>query len=114
VKLNGNLTLGENTADNGGLRLAFLALMDTLAKSPEAAEQKIDGYTPEQRYFLAFGQVWCGTIREQTARSFALIDPHSPGRFRVNGSVQNFDEFGKAFQCAKGTPMYPVNSCRVW
>ncbi len=114
VKLNGHLTLGENTADNGGLRLAYLALMDTLAKDPGTVPAKVDGYTPEQRYFLAFGQVWCGTVREQTARSYALIDPHSPGRFRVNGSVQNFDEFGKAFNCKKGAPMYPQNACRVW
>jgi putative endopeptidase len=114
VKLNGHLTLGENTADNGGLRLAYLALLDTLAKDPGTVPPKIDGYTPEQRYFLAFGQVWCGTVREETARSYALIDPHSPGRFRVNGSVQNFDAFGKAFNCKKGAPMYPQNACRVW
>jgi putative endopeptidase len=114
VKLNGQLTLGENTADNGGLRLAYLALMDTLAKSPGAVAPELDGYTPEQRYFLGFAQVWCGTVREETARYYALVDPHSPGRFRVNGSVQNFDEFGKAFKCKKGSAMYPVNSCRVW
>jgi putative endopeptidase len=114
VKLNGQLTLGENTADNGGLRLAYLALMDTLAKSPGAAAPELDGYTPEQRYFLGFAQVWCGTVREETARYYALVDPHSPGRFRVNGAVQNFDQFGKAFNCKKGSAMYPVNSCRVW
>jgi putative endopeptidase len=114
VKLNGNLTLGENTADNGGLRLAYRALMDTLAEEGAAADKKIDGYTPAQRYFLAFGQVWCENVREQSARNYALIDPHSPGRWRVNGAVQNFDEFGKAFSCKKGAPMYPENSCRVW
>ena len=114
VKLNGNLTLGENTADNGGLRLAYIALMDTLAKEPAAADKEIDGYTPAQRYFLSFGQVWCENVREQTARDRALTDPHSPGRWRVNGAVQNFDEFGKAFACKKGAPMYPENSCRVW
>jgi len=112
VKLNGRLTLGENTADNGGLRIAYLALMNTLAK--DAAAREIDGYTPVQRYFLAFGQVWCENVREQSARNSALTDPHSPGRWRVNGAVQNFDEFGKAFSCKKGSPMYPENSCRVW
>lgn len=112
VKLNGELTLGENTADNGGLRLAYMALMDTLAK--EAPPPEIDGYTPAQRFFLAFGQVWCSNIREQAARNYVLTDPHSPGKWRVNGAVQNFDEFGKAFQCKKGAPMYPQNSCRVW
>ena len=112
VKLNGQLTLGENTADNGGLRLAYLALMNTLGK--EAAPPEIDGYTPSQRFFLAFGQVWCENVREQSARNSALVDPHSPGRWRTNGAVQNFDEFGKAFNCKKGAPMYPENSCRVW
>jgi putative endopeptidase len=112
VKLNGRLTLGENTADNGGLRIAYLALMNTLAK--EAAQPEIDGYTPAQRFFLAFGQVWCENVREQSARNSALTDPHSPGRWRVNGAVQNFDEFGKAFSCKRGSPMYPENSCRVW
>lgn len=114
VKLNGNLTLGENTADNGGLRLAYIALMDTLAKQPGSTEQKTDGYTPAQRYFLSFAQVWCENVREQAARDRALTDPHSPGHWRVDGAVQNFDEFGKAFACRKGAPMYPENSCRVW
>jgi putative endopeptidase len=112
VKLNGQLTLGENTADNGGLRLAYMALMDTLASQAPAPE--IDGYTPQQRFFLGFAQVWCENVREQAARNYALTDPHSPGRWRVNGAVQNFDEFGKAFSCKKGAPMYPENSCRVW
>jgi putative endopeptidase len=114
VKLNGKLTLGENTADNGGLRLAYMALMDTLAAQGAVEDKKIDGYTPAQRYFLSFGQVWCQNVREQAARNSALTDPHSPGRWRVNGAVQNFDEFGKAFACKKGAPMYPENSCRVW
>jgi putative endopeptidase len=113
-KLNGSLTLGENTADNGGLRLAYSALMATLAQEPSTGATEIDGYTPAQRFFLAFGQVWCQNVREQAARSRALTDPHSPGEWRVNGSVQNFDEFGKAFSCKKGAPMYPENSCRVW
>jgi putative endopeptidase len=112
LKLNGQLTLGENTADNGGLRLAYMALMDTLAK--QAPPPEIDGYTPAQRFFLAFGQVWCLNVREQAARNYVLTDPHSPGNWRVNGAVQNFDEFGKAFSCKKGAPMYPENACRVW
>jgi putative endopeptidase len=115
VKLNGQLTLGENTADNGGLRLAYMALMDTLAKeSPGTTAPQIDGYTPSQRFFLAFGQVWCENVRDEAARANALTDPHSPGKWRVNGAVQNFDEFGKAFSCKKGAPMYPESSCRVW
>jgi putative endopeptidase len=113
-KLNGKLTLGENTADNGGLRIAYMALEETLAAEGKSLEEKIGGYTETQRYFLGFAQVWCMNQTEQTARQLALTDPHSPGRWRVDGSVQNFDEFGKAFGCTKGQPMYPVNSCRVW
>jgi putative endopeptidase len=111
---NGKLTLGENTADNGGLRIAYLALLDTLAAQGKSVNDKIDGYTEAQRYFIGFAQVWCTNETEQYARQSALTDPHSLGRWRVNGSVQNFDEFGKAFGCKKGQPMYPVKSCRVW
>lgn len=114
AKLNGKLTLGENTADNGGLRIAYMALLDTLAAEGKSINEKIDGYTLEQRYFLGFAQVWCQNQTEQAARQLVLTDPHSPGKWRVNGSVQNFDQFGKAFGCTKGQPMYPVNSCRVW
>jgi putative endopeptidase len=113
-KLNGKLTLGENTADNGGLRIAWQALLDTLAEEHKSIDEKIDGYTEAQRYFLGFAQVWCQNQTEKAARQAALVDSHSPGRWRVNGTVQNFDEFGKAFGCTKGQPMYPVNSCRVW
>ena len=113
-KLNGKLTLGENTADNGGLRIAYLALLDTLAAEGKTINEKIDGYTEAQRYFIGFAQVWCQNQTEQASRQAALVDPHSPGRWRVNGTVQNYDEFGKAFGCRKGQPMYPANSCRVW
>ena len=113
-KLNGKLTLGENTADNGGLRIAYMALLDTLAAQGKSIEEKIDGYTEAQRYFLGFAQVWCENDTEEVIRQLALTDPHSPARWRVNGTVQNFDQFGKAFGCSKGQPMYPANSCRVW
>jgi putative endopeptidase len=114
--LNGHLTLGENTADNGGLRIAYQALMETLAKEGSKAEDaKIDGYTPAQRFFIAFGQVWCQNQTEQSARVSAKTDPHSFGQYRTNGSVQNFDEFGKAFGCKVGQPMMPASGgCRVW
>jgi putative endopeptidase len=118
-KLNGRLTLGENTADNGGLRIAYQALEETLAKDRAAAEPgfvdgKRDGYTPEQRYFVGFAQVWCENVREANARVLAKTDPHSSGEWRVKGAVQNFPEFGKAFGCKAGQPMMPVNACRVW
>ncbi len=112
--LNGKLTLGENTADNGGLRIAYMALLDTLAAQGKTSSDKIDDYTEAQRFFLGFAQVWCQNQTEQSARQSALTDPHSPGKWRTNGSVQNFDEFGKAFACQKGQPMYPEKSCRVW
>jgi putative endopeptidase len=112
--LKGALTLGENTADNGGLRIAYMALLDTLAAEHKSIDDKIDGYTEAQRYFISFGQIWCQNQTDQSARQSALTDPHSPGRWRANGSVQNFDEFGKAFGCKKGQPMYPEHSCRVW
>lgn len=113
-KLNGKLTLGENTADNGGLRIAYLALLETLAAQGASKDAKIDGYTPAQRYFISFGQVWCENSTDQSARVLARTDPHSPGGWRVNGVVQNFEEFGKAFNCKPGQPMTPVTSCQVW
>src|SRR6185437_5738534 len=112
--LNGKLTLGENTADNGGMRIAYMALESTLADEGKSMNQKTDGYTEAQRFFLGFAQVWCENKTDAIARQSVLVDPHSPGRWRVNGTVQNFDAFGKAFGCRKGQPMYPVQSCRVW
>jgi putative endopeptidase len=112
--LNGKLTLGENTADNGGLRIAYMALLDTLAQEGKTIDDKIDGYTSAQRFFIGFAQVWCSNQTEQSARQLALTDPHSPGKWRTNGSVQNFDGFAKAWGCKKGQPMYPENACRVW
>ncbi len=116
--LNGHLTLGENTADNGGIRIAYQALLETIAKpgndGPGYQDGQRDGYTPAQRFFLSFGQIWCQNATEQSARVLAKTDPHSTGEWRVNGTVQNFDEFGKAFGCKVGQPMMPSNSCRVW
>ena len=114
-KLNGKLTLGENTADNGGLRIAYQALMSVLAKEGNNAEtQKIDDYTPAQRFFISYAQIWCENRTEEYSRVSARTDPHSPGQFRTNGAVQNFDEFGKAFGCHKGQPMMPEKPCVVW
>lgn len=114
VNLNGDLTLGENTADNGGLRIAYMALLETLAKDPEAAEKKIDGFTPEQRFFISFAQVWCENRTPEANRRMAITDPHSPGRFRVTGTLQNNEDFAKAFGCKQGQPMVTANACRVW
>jgi len=111
VKLNGKLTLGENTADNGGLKLAYMALMDTIGSTPV---KPIDGFTPQQRFFLSFAQIWCQNVTDQEARKRALTDPHSPGRWRVNGAVQNSAAFEQAFGCKAGQPMVSANACRVW
>ena len=111
VKLNGRLTLGENTADNGGLKLAYMALMNIIGNTPV---KPIDGYTPQQRFFLAYGQIWCQNVTDQQARVLAITDPHSPGRWRVNGAVQNSAAFQEAFGCKAGQPMVREPACRVW
>jgi putative endopeptidase len=115
LKLNGRLTLGENTADNGGARIALAALERVIAedKTGKAAE-KIDGYTPEQRYFLGFARVWCEKRRPEYSRLMLSVDPHSPGKFRVEGVVENMPEFQKAWSCKAGQPMVSANACRVW
>jgi putative endopeptidase len=114
VKVNGKLTLGENTADNGGLRLAYIAFLADAKKKGIDLTKSQDGYTPVQQFFLGHGQNWCGSIRPEQIRLQVQTDPHSPRRFRVNGVVQNMPEFGQAFGCKAGQPMMPVNACRVW
>jgi len=115
LKLNGRLTLGENTADNGGARIALMALRAMIAADNSAkAGDKIDGYTPEQRFFLGFGRVWCEKRRPELARTLVNTDPHSPGRYRVNGVVQNMPEFQQAWGCKAGQAMVRENACRVW
>ena len=115
MKLNGRLTLGENTADNGGARIALAALEHMIADDKTGKEGKsIDGYTPEQRFFLGFGRVWCEKQRPENLRLQVTTNPHSPGKFRVNGVVQNMPEFQKAWGCKAGQPMVAENACHVW
>jgi len=115
MKLNGRLTLGENTADNGGARIALMALENMIASDPKGPEaQKLGGYTPEQRFFLGFGRVWCEKQRPEFARMRVSVDPHSPGRYRVDGVVENMPEFQKAWGCKAGQPMVSANACHVW
>ena len=111
VHLNGRLTLGENTADNGGLHVAYNALQKTLAGKPR---NLIDGFTEEQRFFLGFANVWCQNSTEASSRQLAQTDPHSPGEFRTIGAVSNSAEFAKAFGCKPPSPMIRENACRVW
>jgi endothelin-converting enzyme/putative endopeptidase len=115
TKLNGKLTLGENTADNGGMRLAYLAYLARAAQDGTDMNAKsADGYTPTQQFFLGFAQDWCSVWRPELERLVATTDPHSPDRFRANGVLVNTPEFGKAFGCKAGQPMMPAKVCRVW
>jgi endothelin-converting enzyme/putative endopeptidase len=112
VKLNGKLTLGENTADNGGVRVALKALQNTSAQSKKP--EPSDGFTPEQMFFISYGQNWCSNWTPELLRLVAQSNPHSPSEFRVNGVVQNMPEFQKAFNCRKGQAMVRENACHVW
>lgn len=114
LHVNGKLTLGENTADNGGLRLAYMAFLEDARRKSLNLDRKQDGYTPAQQFFLAFGQNWCGSMRPEREAMQVQTNPHSPMQFRVNGVVRNMPEFGQAFGCKKGQPMDPDNMCRVW
>jgi len=110
ANVNGKLTLGENTADNGGMRIALMALLNAIG----ADRKQIDGFSPEQRLFLSFGQVWCENIREEAARMQVQTNEHSPAKDRVNGVLVNMPEFQKAFACQATQPMGSANACRVW
>ena len=111
VKLNGKLTLGENVADNGGVRLAWMALMEMLKTKPLGTA---DGFTPEQRFFVGWGQMWCENRSDEIARLHAKTNPHSPGKYRTNGVVSNMPEFAKAFACPANAKMVQQPACRVW
>jgi putative endopeptidase len=111
IKINGKLTLGEDVADLGGLLLAYMAWkQDTKDQKLEP----IEGLTPEQRFFVGYGQSWCGHVRDESKRMRATIDPHSPEKYRTNGVVSNMPEFQEAFHCKAGSPMVNQNRCRVW
>ena len=111
IKINGKLTLGEDTADLGGLLLAYMAWkQDTKGENL----QPIDGLTPDQRFFIGYGQSWCGQTRDETKRLRATVDPHSPEKYRTNGVVSNMPQFQQAFHCKAGSPMVNQNACRVW
>ena len=113
ANVNGKLTLGENGADNAGIRLAYMALLGGLDNGT-VDKDKLDGYTPQQRFFLGYAQIWCQNTRPEALRNSVRTDPHSPGRFRVLGVLQNMPEFATAFGCTAGQPMVSANACRVW
>jgi endothelin-converting enzyme/putative endopeptidase len=114
VKLNGKLELGENTADNGGIRLAYFAFMADAKRKGIALDARQDGFTPLQQFFIAYGQNWCSNDRPEQIRLQVQTDGHAPDQFRTNGVVQNISDFGRAFGCKASQPMVPANACHVW
>nr|XP_046149650.1 neprilysin-like isoform X2 [Oncorhynchus gorbuscha] len=112
--LNGNNTLGENIADNGGIRQSYQAYLNYVEKNGNEPLLPGINLNHQQLFFLNFAQVWCGTHRPQQAVNSIKVDVHSPGKFRVLGSLQNFPEFAKAFNCPKNSSMVPDSICRVW
>jgi putative endopeptidase len=115
VKQNGLMTQGEDTADNGGTRIAFMALEEALARAGKDVDTKdSDGITPRQRFFLSFAYSWCADYRPELLRLLVLTDPHSYPRYRVNNTLSNMPEFWQAYGCQKGQRMVHDNACRVW
>ena len=112
VNINGRLTLGENIGDLGGMAIAYSALMESLKGKPRPAD--VDGFTPEQRFFLGWAQVWATKATPEYERNQVLTDPHSAARYRVNGPVSNMPEFAKAFGCKQGQAMVRKNACLIW
>jgi putative endopeptidase len=111
IKINGKLTNGEDLADLGGTLLAYLAWKE------DTKNQKldpVDDLTPEQRFFIGYGQSWCTSTRDEEKRMRATLDPHSPDSYRANGVVSNLPEFREAFHCKVGQPMVREKICRVW
>jgi putative endopeptidase len=111
IKINGKLTLGEDVADLGGLLLAYMAWKQDTANQKL---ENLDDLTPDQRFFVGYGQSWCGETRDETKRMRATVDPHSPEKYRTNGVVSNMPQFQEAFHCKAGSPMVNQNRCSVW
>jgi endothelin-converting enzyme/putative endopeptidase len=114
VHLNGKLTLGENLADLGGLWLAWLAWLDKADAAHLDKNAKIDGYTPDQRFWIAYAQQWCTQTRPEQLRTQAQTDPHAPDEYRTNSVLQDLPEFATSFKCKKDAKMVSPTPCRVW
>ena len=112
--VNGSLTLGENLADSGGLKTSYQAYKNHLEK--EGTQASLPGlkYTPDQLFFVAFAQLWCSNFTPEYIATSLLTNPHSPGPFRVNGTLVNSPEFAEAYKCPKGSPMNPTDKCLMW
>ncbi|MFM8358715.1 MAG: M13-type metalloendopeptidase, partial [Verrucomicrobiota bacterium] len=115
LKVNGQLSLGENIADLGGCSIAYEALQRALKADP-AKRRTIDGFTPEQRFFLSLAQLWRTNWREPALRRQVTVGPHSPGQFRAIGPHVNLTEFYQAFDIREGAPMWrpPGKRARIW
>jgi putative endopeptidase len=116
MHVNGELTQGENIADLGGVKLAYAALQKALDKHPEERDKKIDGLTPEQRFFLSFAEIWRSKQRDEDLKLRLNTDPHSPARYRVDGPLSNLTEFQKAFNLPDNSPMVrpPDKRVNIW
>jgi putative endopeptidase len=114
LHVNGKLTLGENIADIGGVRIGYLAWQHRLNQPGTKPEADLDGMTPAQQFFTAYAQSWCSSTRPETMRLRVQTDPHSPEEYRVNGVVENMPEFQQAFGCKAGQPMISANRCSIW
>jgi endothelin-converting enzyme/putative endopeptidase len=114
VHLNGKLTLGENLADLGGLWLAWLAWLDRAQTAHLDMSAKTDGYTPDQRFWVAYAQQWCTQTRPEQLRTQAQTDPHAPDEYRTNTVLTDLPEFAKSFSCKKTDKMVDPQPCRVW
>src|SRR3989449_5886531 len=113
LHVNGELTQGENIADIGGVKLAYAALQKALDKHPEERDKKIDGFTPEQRFFLSFATIWKSKQRDEDLKLRLNTDPHSPARYRVDGPLSNLPEFAKAFNIPGNSAMVRPADKRV-
>ncbi|MGH8278541.1 MAG: M13-type metalloendopeptidase, partial [Gammaproteobacteria bacterium] len=111
VHIKGKLVTGEAIADLGGLKLAWIAFHNSPGY---ASAQTIDGFTPDQQFFLGFAHIWAQNIRPEEARRLAVIDPHPPAMYRVNGTLANLPQFQKAFGISPDSPMVNKKRCEIW
>ncbi len=111
IKINSKLTAGEDVADLGGTLLAYIAWQDAIRNQ---RLQPMDGFTPDQRFFIGFAQWACENQRPENLRANAITNPHSPGQYRINGIVSNMPEFKRAFKCGDKAPMVREKACKIW
>ncbi|HEX7324095.1 MAG TPA: M13 family metallopeptidase [Rhodanobacteraceae bacterium] len=114
LHVNGQMTIREDTADLGGLNIAYTALQTALKANPKEADLKIDGMTQDQRFFMSSARVWEGTTRPKTAELLLNVDPHAPGKIRAYASATNMPQFAQAFECKPGDKMVRKHPIKIW